>query len=104
MSGQGTFGILQTISFIFFLHVDLIKFKLNVVFFSRQVALFAAAGSNNSFILKILEDGGLDTSSDPLLRTTCGEGGHAHALRACFDEVMNFQLGLKPLMLNSVLE
>ena len=34
----------------------------------RQVALFAAAGSNNSFILKILEDGGLDTSSDPLLK------------------------------------
>jgi len=31
---------------------------------SGQVALFAAAGSNNSFILKILEDGGLDTSSD----------------------------------------
>ena len=29
-----------------------------------QVALLAAAGSNNCFILKVLEEGGLDTSSD----------------------------------------
>lgn len=62
---------------IVFLHLDLIEFKLNVVFFSRQVALFAAAGSNNSFILKILEDGGLDTSSDPLLKIHLWQG------RAC---------------------
>lgn len=84
MSGEVTFGIFQTISLICFLNVDLIEFKLNVVL--RQVALFAAAGSNNSFILKILEDGGLDTSSDPLLCSTCAEGG------------------LKPLMVNHVLE
>ena len=31
MSGQVTFGILQTISLIVFLHLDLIEFKLNVV-------------------------------------------------------------------------
>ena len=75
-----TFGILQTISLICFLNVDLIEFKWEIVCYLRQVALFAAAGSNNSFILKILEDGGLDTTSDLLLHTRCpwrGRGFYA---------------------------